>query len=357
MSRRTAAAVAVVTALLISAPAAPASYDPVGSGSTKIVLDKGLLRELREQGVKLRAQAPVRYVNGSAVFPVVGGKIDPTAESGTVEHDGALLLSAGGRSIRLKGLQLKTTRRRSPFAVKAGGSQLKLSDSGRIAVARSGFGERISVGGLTFSKTLATRLAKKLRLRGILQQGDPLGRAVTVVQPLTAGLRGEGEVAWALAPGFAAKLDSLFVAVNPVFPAEHPGDFTFPIFGGGISPDVSVGRVETRGALELLQLGGGQVFWTEPELDFSENLASAEADVEPSPPFGGKIGRVPIAVLDPAGAAFTSKPGPRTISASGLTAKLDAAMAAALNQAFAQGEPKFEAGETIASASFSAYAQ
>jgi hypothetical protein len=52
-------------------------------------------------------------------------------------------------------------------------------------------------------------------------------------------------------PAFVNKLNSLFVAVNPIFPAEHPGSFDLPIFGGTISPDGSLGRVETKGSLEI----------------------------------------------------------------------------------------------------------
>ncbi|HEX5592943.1 MAG TPA: hypothetical protein VFX35_06315 [Solirubrobacterales bacterium] len=51
-----------------------------------------------------------------------------------------------------------------------------------------------------------------------------------------------------LDPAFTAKLDQLYVAVNPIFPAEHPGTFTFAIFGGRISPDLTGGGWKRRAA-------------------------------------------------------------------------------------------------------------
>lgn len=354
-------ALAALAALLVAAAPAPparADYSPVGSGSTRLTLDHTFLASLRSHGVKLTARAPAKISDGAVVFPASGGKFDPVAEQGTVEHDGALVLTAGPRSVPLKALALKTTRRRSPYAVKAGGSQLKLADAGRVTIARAGFGERVAVADLTLGARLATRLGKKLRLRGVFEEGDPLGRALTVAQPLTAALRREGKVVLTLDPGFAAKLESHFIAVNPIFPAERPGaEFSFPISGGSIAPDAFAGGLEAQGSLELLQLGGGQVFWAEPWLDLTVSSVSAEADVEPSPPYGGKIGRVGLGGLALAGAAPSASPQERTIRASGLALSLDAAMAAAFNQAFAGGQPVFAAGEPVGAISFLATAQ
>lgn len=67
-------------------------------------------------------------------------------------------------------------------------------------------------------------------------------------QPETITLLGRGAATLALDPGILAKLQSLFVAVNPIFPAEHQGPvFTLPIFGGVIAPDGSSGTIETPG--------------------------------------------------------------------------------------------------------------
>jgi hypothetical protein len=343
---------------LAAVPAARADYDPLGSGRTKLVFDRSFLSLLKQNGVKLSAVAPAKLQGATATFPVGGGKFDPTSARGTVEHEGALLFSAGNRRIPLKALQLKTTQRRAPFSVKAGGGQLKLATARRLTVSRQGFGDRVRVAKLSLSAKLATRLAKKLGLKGALGKGVPLGSAVTVAQPETVSVLGKGKATLSFDPGFLAKLQSLFVAVNPIFPAEHPGpQFTLPLFGGTIAPDGSAGTIETSGSLEFLQLGGGQVFWAESQLDLAAGTASPEANTQPSPPYAGKVGRVVVAQLLPGVSLADPKAG--TVSLQGSLA-LSAATAQTFNEVFAKPlgkEGVFGAGEALGAISFTAQGQ
>lgn len=344
----------VLVFLVVPAPTAQGAHDPVGSGATKLALDPGFLALTKKHGVKLRAIAPARMKGGTVTFPVAGGKFDPTKGVGAIEHDGELRFEAGGRRVRIRNLQLKTTQRRNPFTAKVGGSQLKLARAADLEVARKGFGETISARGLTLSPKLATRLAKKLRLRGVFQAGQPLASALTTADPQTIKLLAEGRVSLALDPAFTAKLNSLFVAVNPIFPAEHPGEFTLPVAKGTLAPDGGEGTVSTGGALEFLQQGGGQVFWAESELDLGGGIFSADAEVRPSPPYGGKIGRIGIAGLSLAGAAISSRPSDRTLSVVGGQLSLGAETAATFNEVFAKPQERdgvFAAGETMGTVS------
>lgn len=344
--------------LLAFAPAAQGAYDPVGSGTTRLSLDRSFLSLLRQNGVKLSALAPAKLAGGVLSFPVAGGKFDPLSANGVIEHEGALLFKAGRRSIPLKAPQLKTTQRRAPLSAKVGGSQLKLVRARGLSVTRTGFGEKIAVSGLTLSPKLATRLAKKLGLRGILEGGQAFGRTLTRANPETVRLLSRGKVALSLDPGFQAKLGSLFVAVNPVFPAERPAEFTLPISGGTIAPDASRGRVETAGSLEFLQQGGGQAFWAEVGLDLALGSLDAEAELLPSPPYAGKLGRVGIAGFG--APAASSDPRARTVGVAGISLALDAATAAAFNELFAKPQGKdgvFAAGEALGSVSFTAAGQ
>lgn len=350
-------AILALVGLLVLAPVARADYDPLSSGATKLTLDKRFLALLKQNGVKLSAVAPARLGSGSVSFPVVNGKFDPTSAQGTVEHGGALAFKAKGGGISLKALQLKTTQRHSPLSSKVGGSQLKLARAGSLAVSRWGFGSKVKVAKLTLSAKFATRLGKKLGLRGVFAEGDPFGSTVTRAQPDTVTVLGEGRVELTLDPGFEAKLRGLFVAVNPIFPAEHSGAFTLPIFGGEIAPDGSRGTIETSGALEFLQQGGGQVFWTATWLDCAVGTASPEADVRPSPPYAGMLGRVAVAGL--AIGAISANATARMVAVSG-TLSLQAAAAATFNEVFAGRLGKgavFTAGETLGSVSFVALGQ
>lgn len=345
--------VAVGSVALLLAPVARADYDPLASGATKLKLDKSFLALLKQNGVKLTAVAPAKLKGGTVSFPVSGGKFEPVSAKGTVEHEGAIRFSSKAGSIPLRALQLKTTQGRSPFSAKAGGGQLKIATAKSLAVSRAGFASKVKVQKLTLSQKLATRLGKKLKLKGVLKEGLPLGSAITKANPETITVEGKGRVSLALDPAFAAKLDSLFVAVNPIFPAERPGPFTLAIFGGTIAPDGSQGTLETSGALEFLQLGGGQVFWKEPWLDLALKSFSAEVEALPSPPYVGKAGRVAIAPLS--AASFSADPQARTLSLTGAALSLDAGTAQSFNEVFAKPlgrDGVFVAGEVVGVASF-----
>ena len=338
--------------------AASGAYEEVGSGATKMNLDRGFVRLLKSKGVRLSAQRPATLSGRVLELPVSAGKVDPTTGQGTVEHEGALVLQAGSRRIPIRFLQLKTTRRHAPFAAKVGGGQLKLASAAEVAFSRQGFAAKVKVTGLRLSPQVATRLEKKLRLRGAIPEAQPIGSAVTVAEPATIFLQGRGAVALSLDPAIVDKLKSLFVAINPIFPAEHVGTpFSFPLLGGTIAPDAGSGTVEADGSMELLQLGGGQVFIHLPRLEMGPSLATAELDVEPSPPYAGKVDRTPFATMSLAGAARSASAAARTVGIDGGTLALTTTTADAFNQAFAEGKPVFGTGEVLGTIGFTAYGQ
>jgi hypothetical protein len=342
----------------VFAPHACASYDSLASGTTRLSLDKGFLHLMTEHGVRLSATAGAGLRAGKVTFPVSGGKFDPLEGKGTAEHEGRLVLRAGGRQIALGELLLRTTQKHEPFSLKIGGGQLKLAEAGRIAVARRGFGSTVAVSSMRLSAKVATRLGKKLRLRNVFEPGQPLGSSITRVSPQSVAIVGKGRVSLDLDPAFLEKLQGLFVAVNPIFPAEHPGPFTFPIFDGTLATDLSSGRLGIEGALEFLQLGGGQVFWRDPDLDFGAASLGAEVEILPSPPYGGKLGFVPIAALGRG--AVAADPKARSVSLSGAVLALGAPMAATFEEVFAKPQGRegvFSAGEAIGTLRFSAQAE
>lgn len=74
---------------------------------------------------------------------------------------------------------------------------------------------------IRLSAKAAERLDKKLGLRGVFKTGQLLGSSTTDAQPGTVTVKEGGRAGLSLAPAFASKLSSLFVAVNLFFPAEH----------------------------------------------------------------------------------------------------------------------------------------
>lgn len=360
MSRALLAGCAALLAALALASSAAAVYEPVGGGATRLALSGPFMSTLRANHVRLRGSGGVQVHGATATFPVSEGKFDPTDSRGAVLHEGSLVLSARGRGIPVRALMLKTTRRASPYSAKLGGSQLKLSSAARLSSAPNGFGEKVKVTALRLSAKVATRLGKKLRLPKAFSEGQLLGRAVTRVEPETIALEDTGKVSLTLSPEISAKLRSLFVAVNPIFPAEHPDVFTLPIFAGTLAPDAAQGTVETKGSLELLQLGAGQVFWHQSWLEIVGGQLSSELEVDPSPPFAGKAGRQPVGGLSLAGATVTPDPAARTVTVANATLTLQPGMAQTFNDAFArpQGQADvFAAGEPLGTVSFTAQGQ
>ncbi len=341
--------------LAFLAPASQAAYDPVGSGTVKLTLDRSFRSFLKQHGVKLSASAPAKLSAKAASFPTSAGEVDPTIGKGTLEPEGGLVIKAGGKHLALDHLMVKT--KRTPLLGKLGGGQLKLAKAKRISFKRQGFASAFTATKLTLTAKAATRLNKRLRLKDAFSEGQLIGTLVAKTQPATTTVLPSGKATVLLDPQILAKLDSLHVALNPIFPAEHVGpSFSFPIIAGSeIAPDASAGTLRSGGALEFLQLGGGQVFWRELWLDLAARVESAESEVQPSPPYAGKQGRV--GVLDLGGGVVSSDPRARTVALGGAPLSLQAGAAAAFNQAFAQGKAAFAAGEVLGAVSFTAQGQ
>jgi hypothetical protein len=353
LKRRAAACAAL--ALLVAAPAARAAYDPLAGGTTKLEVDQDFARFLRADRVQLTAVAPALGRGGKLFLPVTGGRFDPTLGKGEIEQSGSLVFSNQRKRLPVREVVVRA--KRSPLIAKVGGSQLKLATAGGIRSTRNGFGAAFLATGLRLTDKLATRLNKKLRPPTPFTAGQLLGRVVSRPEPQTVRLLPVGKVTVVLDPAFAAKLDRLFVSVNPVFPAEHQGTtYTFPILDrSALAPDAAAGTVRGGGDIEFLKLGFGQIFWHEPWFEMDGSAVLAEADVEPAPSFPGKLGQVQVLSLGAGSDA--SDPVARRITVTGRALTLDAATATYFNEAFGEGGVTFQPGEAFGDVSFSAQAQ
>lgn len=353
--KKTCAAMAIL-GILALAGTAHAAYDPLGSGTTKLTLDKGFASFLKANGIELVASAGAKRKGRSYVLAVSGGNMDPTTGKGEVQNEGTVLFKDARKKVPLRNVTVKA--KRTPLIAKVGGSQLKVAKAEKIDSKRSGFGTLFTGTKLRLTAKMVTRLNKKLRPKIPFAANQPLGTLVSDAQPRLVTILDQGKATISLASSFLAKLDSRFVSLNPIAPAERLGAaLVFPIApGGSLAPDGSEGTLRAGGALEFLQLGAGQVFWQELWLDLAARSDSAEVDIEPTPVFPGKIGRT--SVLDLGTASVVSDPKARTISASDAPLALSAEGAARFNEAFAQGEgAAFVAGEPVGSLSFTAQGQ
>jgi hypothetical protein len=358
-----AALLTALAALIFLATSSPAqaSYDPLGSATTKLTLDRSFSKLLATHGLTLSATAPARRHGSALTLPLASGQVDPLAAKLAFEGQGNLILARGPRRVILRHLTVKT--RREPLIAKVGGGQLKIATSAGRSFARRGFGSTFSATGLRITAKLATRLDKKLRLPGVFAQGQLLGALRASVQPATTAVLATGRATLTPDPAFLAKLNSLFVSLNPIAPAElAPGPtFTLPLIPAGtIAPDGRSGTIRTGGSLEFLQLGAGQLFLHELWFGLGEASALAEADLEPTPTFPGKQPQAPLLALDLSAATISTDPRARTVAVSGAELFLTAALAADFNQLFARPQGKadvFRAGEAFGTVSFLAHTQ
>ncbi len=347
-------AVAAVTLILAFAAGstARAAYDPVGSGTTRLVLDKAFASLLAQHQIRLLARGAQKEKGRAILLHASGGLVDSKLGAGTVESEGVLVFVAGHRKVLLRHVAFKA--KRAPLWAKVGGGKLKLAYGAKLGFQRSGFGVAFNARGLRLTAKAATRLSKKLRLRGVFKAGQLIGTLKVQVAPATVHLENQGRLSLALDPTFFGKLNNLFVAVNPISPAELSAGPTlsFPIgLESVLAPDGSDGVIKLGGSVELLQLGNAQVFWRELWLEPGLSSLLAESDYEPSPPHAGKQPQIGLLSLLP-GAQVRSNPTALTISVTGQRAVLDAATAAGLNEAFTSGSSTFFPGELVGTISF-----
>jgi len=288
-------------------------------------------------------------------LPVTNGNLDTTIGKGEIDQGGTLVFQGARKKVPLKKIVIRT--KPTPLIAKVGGSQLKIATSRKLSSKREGFGTSFTAKQLKLTAKVATRLNKKLRPKIPFQEGQLLGTISSKAQPRLTTILGQGKATLVFDGAFVTKMDKHFVSINPIFPAEHQKSvFTLPIIGGGaLAPNGSEGELRTGGEIEFLQLGAGQVFWHEQWLGMAERLDTAEVDVEPTPAFPGKLGR--LGVLQAAPFSVSSSPPQRTISASGVQLTLTAQTAQTFNEAFAEGKGDFAAGELVGTLSFTAQGQ
>src|SRR3954469_3360791 len=353
MRRGLAIAIALCLAVFFSSlTSAQAKNDPLGSGKTKLTLEKSFLSFLSQNGLKLRAKLGAKRQAKTITLPIIGGTMDLAEGRGEIAQEGTIFFQGAKGKVPLRKITVKT--RHTPLVAKVGGSQLKVASAKEISSKRAGFGSTFSAKELSLTAKAATRLNKKLRPRVPFTQGQLMGSLKTTPQPALITIEDRGRATLAFDPAFAAKLEGRFVSLNPVFPAEHQGaTFTFPLAAGGaLAPDGSQGTLRTAGEVEALQLHGAQLFWRELWLDLGARQGTVEAELLPTPPYPGKSART--ALFDLGATAVSSDPKSRTISVSGAPLTLNAAGAQELNEAFGGGRALFAVGELVGTVSFGA---
>jgi len=408
---RSAVAMVAALAVFLALPAfSSAASDPLASGTTTVNLNKGFVKKLKKSGVKLLKLSPGTVKGRVAKLPISGGSLDPTTGQGIVEHSGGIKFKAGKKNAPVNTLVLDTTT--SSLTAKVAGKRMKFASVKGVTVARNGFGANVSIASLKLTGKAAKQLNKKLGLTGHKKSkakghkraskvikppfkgNQVLGASISETQPKTVAVLPGGNATLALsasalqklrnvgphAPGeegpFAVKLST--VAPTTIVSAGPPPTLAFPISGGSIAPNASLGILQTSGGLKLVQsleaapppgtrgvttLTMGNIW-----VDLGAKTATVEVTIEnPKTPEAnlGNLGRSSIADIQLTGATITSDPVTRTVSVQNASATLQEVTATTLNSVFitpiekATGAPqeKFAAGDPLGVFSFTAQTQ
>jgi len=146
-------ALCLAMSFVVSVGSARAEGDPLASGTTTLILEKGLRTSLEHSGVALSAKRPTTSTGRRAILPVEGGEIDPTTGKGVATHRGGIGFVRGKRSVFLGSVSLDTKRR--VLTAKLAGKRTAVALARKISFVREGYGTRIGVGKLKSSRSWA----------------------------------------------------------------------------------------------------------------------------------------------------------------------------------------------------------
>jgi hypothetical protein len=350
-------------ALFASTSLASAGSDPIGSGTTTITLSKAFTKTLKQHKVRLVPIAPAQVSHSTLTLPVSGGTLDSATGVGTVDHGGQVKFTLAKRVVLFKDFVLNTTTK-TPLIAKVDGGQLNVAAAPAFTSSREGFGAAVSVKTLKLTEKTAVRLNKKLGLKKVFKVNQLIGSSLTKTQPSTVQIQPAGKLTLDPDPQAFAKLAEHHVSINPVSPAElSSGSFGFSIIPGGtIAPNASLGTLKSGGSIELLRLeektsSYGQVVLHEIWLNLAERTAMAELEVQPTPPYRGKKGQTTVLDLNMSSATVSADPTAHTVAVSGATASFNPTLAASFNEALANKEEVFKAGEALGTLSFTVGAE
>jgi len=375
----------MATSALVAAPAVFGAEDTVASGKLALKYSSGFKKQLKKNGVKLKPKS----------LSINGGKLDPVAGTGTVNLKGKLTFKKGGKKLVYKKLTAKLG---SGGVLKGSSGKVFKLKGGKVA--RSGFGASVTGIKLSFLKSAAKKVNKKLELNS-LHKGSAGKANANNVQPAKVTLTGGSSE---LKPdlGTFAKFAHHCIdpvgtgttgadGIAPIAPATATAapSFVFPISSGDISPDGTGGAANSAGGIQIttnilnnnaptagsgcatINQGTPTVLnQTNLVLDLSTKQIQAHIQISgtENPALDGDKGVAFIGTITPG--AVTTDPATRTVSFSNAPAAFNATSALVLNGAFpcdansgldpttgCTGTFAFVAGDPIGTVSFTGQAQ
>lgn len=332
---------AALTLLTASAPALAqdsATTARAADGQTMLKLDAGTARALAGAGVRVSVVRPGTTGSSGLTFPVTGGALNPANLRGSVEHRGGIRFRAGGRTVTLSNPRYTIGASRSTLSAAVGGQRLTILnlDLRRAKVGARGPLTKTASGVRATLTAGAARALNRAFSTSVFKGGLKIGTVRTEVELGDAVFDG-GATSLALDPGAASALGSLGITPGVLAPATAGADgLAFPITGGKVDAESLAGTIEHSGGISLTR--GSTVV----------ELRDFTIGIDDTPTLSALVGgqRVEILTLDVANIQRSVRGN--TVVVGGVVAKLTAAAAGALNQAF--GTTAFTEGLTLGTA-------
>lgn len=342
MSHRTLLVPAALAAALLMAPAASADVELSG-GSTTLKLDRGTARALTGLGVSVTPVSGARAAGGAIRFPITGGEIDPATAAGTITHRGGLRLRAGRTRVVLAQPRVAVGRR-ILLSARVGAGRIHIATLTGARVSRDGFNTNVTGLRARLTQKAARALNAAFGVRAF-KRGLALGTVSVRSKTAETDIAAKGATALALDPAALQAIVGLGITPGVVGPATLEGaTASFPITGGAAELDLDPALVTHAGGLSLTK-GATVVRLTDYDISLGgpagpQLLASLNGGAEK------------VAILDLDLAGVTPAVDGRAITVAGVTAKLTAPAAQALNAAL--GTSAFTAGLVLGKATVSA---
>jgi hypothetical protein len=265
---------AALIAMLVVVPlASAATANPISGGTTTLTINKGVLKGLKKDGLKITAVKPAKLKGSKATFPVTGGEIAATTGAGTITHGGGLKIKWGKKSVTLKSFSVSTTGK--SLNAKMGSKTVKLATLAGVSATRLGFGNSVAAKKVKLTaaaaKTLNSKLTpapttiktkkngktitKVVKTKPAFKANTVLGSSTTEVEPQTDNVLPVESMVFNGDAGLLGKLADVGVKVETISPTTVNGTtFTAAISGGTISPLGTSGQVNSGGGLKLVQV-------------------------------------------------------------------------------------------------------
>ncbi len=333
---------------LLAAPAASGASVSATSGETRLTLNGGFDRALRQEGVALEPLGPATLEGRKLSLPLVSGTFDQGADSAVFTQSGGLRLVAGKRRVALRGLTLDTAK---GLHATVAGKRMRLAWLGSARLDPSGFDARLRVKRLLLTTTAATTLNRALGLDEVLRPRRSLGSIDGLAEPSEVPIA-FGKILLGGPDTAFSKLESLRVQMGiwgAMEPWSAPGEryFGFPVKPTTVTPDASAGILEGEPddgvTLQIHEMPPRDMLLRGPRIDLAtRELSATVSGLSATDPVTATI-----ATLDYGAATVQIRPKVGVFELIGIRAVASQFIADQLNTRFAT-PGLFLAGETLA---------